>query len=115
MVAVRRGIHCSIMSLLLGAWSLTERSAHDALGDRARAAMVRQLAADGAPARFERSRGRLWICGDAQKSAEGEGGEAILVAEGFVAQGEQRLEEIVGLVETDEVLARVFATFCVGK
>ncbi|MCA9668840.1 MAG: 7-cyano-7-deazaguanine synthase [Myxococcales bacterium] len=58
--------------------------------------MVRQLAADGAPARFERSRGRLWICGDAQKSAEGEGGEAILVAEGFVAQGEQRLEEIVG-------------------
>lgn len=44
----------------------------------------------------------------------GPGGEAVLVAH-HVRRAVLALDELVGVVDVEEVLARVFASFCVGK
>jgi tRNA modification GTPase len=44
----------------------------------------------------------------------GSEGDAVLVAH-HVRRATLALEELVGAVDVEEVLARVFASFCVGK
>jgi tRNA U34 5-carboxymethylaminomethyl modifying GTPase MnmE/TrmE len=44
----------------------------------------------------------------------GPAGDALLAAH-HVRAATEALEELMGVVPTDEVLGRVFASFCVGK
>jgi len=44
----------------------------------------------------------------------GRGGDPVLVAH-HVRRATLALDELVGVIDVDEVLARVFASFCVGK
>jgi tRNA modification GTPase len=44
----------------------------------------------------------------------GRGGDPVLVAH-HVRRATLALDELVGVIDVDEVLARVFETFCVGK
>ena len=65
----------------------------------------------------ERHRDALGRARDALEDARphlGRGGDAVLVAH-HVRRATLALDELVGAVDVDEVLGRVFASFCVGK
>jgi tRNA modification GTPase len=65
----------------------------------------------------ERHREALARARDALADAEphlGRGGDAVLVAH-HVRRATLALDELVGVIDVDDVLARVFASFCVGK
>jgi tRNA modification GTPase len=47
-------------------------------------------------------------------SRAGNGGDAVLIAH-HVRQAVSALDELIGVVDVEAVLSRVFATFCVGK
>lgn len=60
---------------------------------------------------LERARGSL---GAAREILESERGDAVLAAH-QVRTGVAALDELVGVVDPDEVLGRIFSQFCVGK
>jgi len=44
-----------------------------------------------------------------------EGGTPVAVASAQLRPAETALEELLGLISTDEILDRVFSEFCIGK
>jgi len=62
-------------------------------------------------AALERARGELALFRDAWS----DGGLPAPVAAVHVHEAARALDELIGVVEVDDVLARVFSTFCVGK
>ncbi len=92
--------------------------------DHLRREIVSRIFAEGATADLEpvltRERHRVALVrareslGAAREILETEGGDAVLAAH-QVRAGVAALDELVGMVDPDEVLGRIFSQFCVGK